>query len=99
MKKSKEGNLLEANILATLIDPKSYVLIPVLYIILLLLRQTPRLEPWTHAWIIMGISVISCFLYYGFIIQSFVEGVLVAGVSILIKDLIHIRIRTNEKSK
>lgn len=90
---------MEADILASFIDPKSYVLIPVLYIILLILRQTPRIEPWTHAWIIIGISVISCFLYYGFIIQSFVEGVLVAGVSILIKDLIHVRIRTDEKKK
>lgn len=91
--------MLEANFLASLIDSRSYVLIPVLYIILLLLRQTPRLEPWTHAWIVMGVSVISCFLYYGFVIQSFIEGVLVAGVSILVKDLIHVRIGTNGKIK
>ncbi|SOC39621.1 hypothetical protein SAMN05877842_10632 [Ureibacillus acetophenoni] len=91
--------MLEANFLASLIDSRSYVLIPVLYIILLLLRQTPRLEPWTHAWIVMGVSIISCFLYYGFVIQSFVEGVLVAGVSILLKDLIHVRIGTNGKNK
>ncbi|KGR80248.1 phage holin family protein [Ureibacillus manganicus] len=90
---------MEVDFLAAFIDPKSYVLIPVLYIILLLLRQTPRLAPWTHAWIIIGISVISCFLYYGFIIQSFVEGVLVAGVSILLKDLIHVRIRTDDKNR
>ncbi|WP_097149433.1 phage holin family protein [Ureibacillus acetophenoni] len=90
---------MEANFLASLIDSRSYVLIPVLYIILLLLRQTPRLEPWTHAWIVMGVSIISCFLYYGFVIQSFVEGVLVAGVSILLKDLIHVRIGTNGKNK
>jgi len=89
--------VLEADVLATLIDPRSYILIPVLYIIWLILRQTPRLEPWTHAWIIMGISIISCFLYYGFIIQSFVEGVLVAGVTILVKDLIHVRINLNGK--
>lgn len=89
--------MLEADVLATLIDPRSYILIPVLYIIWLILRQTPRLEPWTHAWIIMGISIISCFLYYGFIIQSFVEGVLVAGVTILVKDLIHVRINLNGK--
>ncbi|CAM5193612.1 Holin OS=Ureibacillus acetophenoni OX=614649 GN=SAMN05877842_10632 PE=4 SV=1 [Ureibacillus acetophenoni] len=88
---------MEADVLATLIDPRSYILIPVLYIIWLILRQTPRLEPWTHAWIIMGISIISCFLYYGFIIQSFVEGVLVAGVTILVKDLIHVRINLNGK--
>lgn len=91
--------MLEANFLASLIDSRSYILIPVLYIILLLLRQTPRLEPWTHAWIVMGVSIVSCFLYYGFVIQSFVEGVLVAGVSILVKDLIHVRIGTNGKNK
>ncbi|MFY3791287.1 hypothetical protein ACOQFO_06265 [Ureibacillus sp. MALMAid1270] len=88
---------MEVDVLATLIDPRSYILIPVLYIIWLILRQTPRLEPWTHAWIIMGISIISCFLYYGFIIHSFVEGVLVAGVTILVKDLIHVRINLNGK--
>ncbi len=90
---------MEASILETLINPESYVLIPVLYIILLLLRQTPRLNQWTHAWIITGVSVICCFLYFGFNIQSFVEGVLVAGASILIKDLIHIRIRPGKNTK
>nr|WP_106783337.1 phage holin family protein [Lysinibacillus timonensis] len=88
--------MLEVEIIKTLINPESYVLIPVFYIILLFLRQTPKIEPWTHAWIITGISIISCFLYYGFVIHSFVEGVLVAGASILLKDLIHNNI-TNRK--
>lgn len=73
----------------TLINPESYVLIPVLYILLLFLRQTPRIEAWTHVWILTVISVISCFLYYGFHINSFFQGILVAGATILIKDLIH----------
>jgi len=91
--------MLEAQILTTFINPESYVFIPVFYILLLFLRQTPRLEPWTHAWIITGISVISCFLYYGYTIQSFVEGVLVAGASILLKDLIHINLNKRNRKK
>ena len=83
------GHTLEFDVFTTFIDPRSYVLIPVLYFIVLLLRETPHVHSWTHAWIATALSVISCFLYYGFMIQSFVEGVLVAGAAILTKDLIH----------
>lgn len=89
---------LEVDIFTNFLDPESYVLIPVLYIIVLLLRQTPHVPSWTHAWVATIISVIACFLHYGFTIESFVEGVLAAGVAILTKDLIHKTLRQT-KSK
>lgn len=90
---------MELDVFATLINPESYVLIPVLYIIVLLLRQTPRVPSWTHAWIAIFISVVACFLYYGFMVQSFIEGVLVAGAAILAKDLIHRQWNKNKRRK
>ncbi|MDM5332251.1 phage holin family protein [Ureibacillus composti] len=90
---------MEFDLFASFIDTRSYVLIPVLYIIIFLLRQTPHIPTWTHAWIAMGISVVSCLFYYGFMIQSFVEGVLVTGVAILTKDLIHVNVSTGRTKK
>ncbi|MFJ8234831.1 phage holin family protein [Ureibacillus sp. NPDC094379] len=90
---------MEFDLFASFIDPKSYVLIPVLYIIIFILRQTPRIPTWTHVWIALGISIVSCLFYYGFLIQSFVEGVLVTGVAILTKDLIHRNVNGSKTKK
>ena len=58
------------------------ILVPVLYIISLLLRQTPFIPEWTHAWIQLFFAVIACLLYYGLEIQSVVQGILVTGVAV-----------------
>lgn len=65
------------------------ILIPVLYFLGLFLKQTPRLPLWSHAWLQVLFAVISCLLYYGFKIESVVQGILVAGVAVISRDLIH----------
>ncbi|MEH7178103.1 phage holin family protein [Neobacillus vireti] len=65
------------------------ILVPVLYIISLLLRQTPFIPVWTHAWIQLFFSVIACLIYYGLEIQSVVQGILVTGVAVLTSNLFY----------
>ena len=67
----------------------AFILIPVLYVIGLLLRQTPYLPKWSYAWIQMLFAVISCLLYYGLEIQSVVQGILVTGVAMISTDVLH----------
>lgn len=67
----------------------AFILIPVLYVIGLLLRQTPYIPPWCYAWIQMLFAVISCLLYYGWEIQSVVQGILVTGAALISVDLLH----------
>ena len=42
-----------------------------------------------HAWIKLTFAVISCLLYYGFEIQSVVQGILVTGVAVISRDIIY----------
>ncbi|MEH7114518.1 phage holin family protein [Neobacillus niacini] len=90
---------MDLDILKTFIKPESYIMIPVLYLIGLFLRQTPNIPIWTHAWIKVLIGVTSCMIYYGPTIQAFVQGILVAGAAVLIKDLIHKTIDQTQTKK
>lgn len=70
------------------IRPDAFILIPVLYTIGLLLKQTPVIPIWCHAWIELSFAVIACLLYYGCEIQSVVQGILVAGATVVSRDFI-----------
>ena len=67
----------------------AFILIPVLYVIGLLLRQTPYIPSWCYAWIQMLFAVIACLLYYGWDIRSVVQGILVTGATVISADLLH----------
>ncbi|MDR7075848.1 uncharacterized membrane protein (DUF2068 family) [Neobacillus niacini] len=75
------------------------ILVPVLYIISLLLRQTPFIPEWTHAWIQLFFAVIACLLYYGLEIQSVVQGILVTGVAVVTSNLFYTTINGINESK
>ncbi|MEH7224417.1 phage holin family protein [Bacillus sp. JJ1566] len=66
----------------------AFILIPVLYFIGLILKETPFIPEWTHRWIQLSFAVISCLLYYGAEIQSVVQGILVTGTTMISEDLI-----------
>ncbi|WP_099362850.1 phage holin family protein [Fredinandcohnia onubensis] len=66
----------------------AFILIPVLYFIGLILKDTPFIPQWTHRWIQLGFATIACLLYYGFIIQSVVQAILVTGATMISEDLI-----------
>lgn len=74
--------------LKTLIAPEVLVLIPVLYLIGLMIRQTPHVRSWIDAWINLFIAVIACGFIVGWTVDAFIQGVLVAGAASLMKDLI-----------
>lgn len=66
----------------------AFILIPVLYFIGLILKDTPYIAQWTHRWIQLGFATIACLLYYGFMIQSVVQAILVTGATMISEDLI-----------
>lgn len=71
------------------IRPSAFILVPALYFIGLFLKQTPFIPKWSHVWIQLAIAIISCLLYYGMEIQSVIQGILVTGVTVISRDLIH----------
>ncbi|MEH7388317.1 phage holin family protein [Bacillus sp. JJ1521] len=66
----------------------AFILIPVLYFIGLILKETPFIPQWTHRWIQLGFAIFACLLYYGFLIQSVVQAILVTGTTMISEDLI-----------
>ncbi|WP_189655218.1 phage holin family protein [Bacillus sp. HNG] len=66
----------------------AFILIPVLYFIGLILKETPFIPEWTHRWIQLSFAIFACLLYYGFIIQSVVQAILVTGATMISEDLI-----------
>lgn len=77
----------------------AFILIPVLYVIGRLLRQTPYIPIWSYAWIQLFFAVISCLLYYGLEIPSVVQGILVTGAAMVSTDLLHNTIDGLNESK
>ncbi|MEH7381867.1 phage holin family protein [Bacillus sp. JJ1533] len=65
----------------------AFILIPVLYFIGLILKDTPYIPEWTYRWIQLIFAVIACLLYYGIEIQSVVQGILVTGATMISEDL------------
>ena len=66
----------------------AFILVPVLFFLGLFLKQTPYIPSWSHAWIQLSFGVIACLLYYGFRIESVVQGILVTGTAVISRDLI-----------
>lgn len=71
------------------IVPEALIMVPALYFIGLFLRQTPKIPFWTHAWIKLAFGVTCCMIYFGPSIKSFVQGILVTGAAVLLKDINH----------
>ena len=72
---------MDFGILSIYIREDAFILIPVLYFMRIFLRQTPNIPKWSHAWIEVTFAIVACLLYYGFEIQSVVQGILVTGAS------------------
>ena len=76
-----------------------FILIPVLYIIGMFLRQTPRIPFWSHSWIKVIFAVIACLLHYGYQIESVIQGILATGAAVLSRDLLSITVNGIDQRK
>ena len=80
---------MDATALNQFIVSEALIMVPVLYIVGIFLRQTPKIPFWTHAWIKSAFGVTACMIYFGPSITSFVQGILVTGAAVLLRDIIH----------
>ena len=80
-----------------LID-KMLVLVPVLYIIGMMIKSTPKVKDWLIPWIILGLGLIGAVgigITAGIpIVDAIIQGILVAGVTVITNHLI---MQTKEK--
>ncbi len=62
---------------------QALVIVPVLWVIGVFLKRTPRVPNWKIAWILVVLGIILTVGILGFSAQAVVQGVLVAGVAVL----------------
>ncbi len=62
---------------------ESYILIPVLYVIGVLLKKIPNIKDWLIPWILLGLGMIGGFFLAGMQLSGVLQGVLVTGVTVL----------------
>lgn len=74
-----------------LID-KMLVLVPVLYIIGMFIKSTPKVKDWLIPWILLGLGLVGAVaigMSTGIpIVDAVIQGVLVTGVTVLTNQLI-----------
>lgn len=74
-----------------LID-KMLILVPVLYVIGMMIKSTPKVKDWLIPWIILGLGLIGAVaigLSSGIpIVDAVIQGVLVAGVTVFTNQLV-----------
>ncbi|RJX40853.1 holin [Paenibacillus pinisoli] len=67
---------------------EALVLMPVLFIIGLLLKNTPKVSDWTIPWALLGLGIASGIMIVGDVLQGAIQGVLVTGATVLAHQLI-----------
>jgi len=65
----------------------SYILVPVLYVIGVFLKRTPKIPDWLIPWILLGLGMIGAFFLSGMKLSGVLQGVLVAGVTVFANQL------------
>ena len=71
---------------------KMLVLVPVLYIIGMFIKSTPKVKDWLIPWILLGLGLVGAVaigLTTGVpIVDAVIQGILVTGVTVLTNQLI-----------
>ena len=65
----------------------AYILVPVLYVIGIFLKRTPKVPDWLIPWILTGLGMIGAFFLSGMKLSGILQGVLVAGVTVFANQL------------
>lgn len=71
----------------TYIVNEAYILIPVLYILGMFLKETPIVPDFLIPWILLGLGMIGGFFLGGMKFEGLLQGILVAGVTVMTNQL------------
>lgn len=77
-----------ANEIIQFITEEIIVLMPLLLIIGVLLKNTPRVPDWTIPWALLAIGITLAVLLIGDPLQGVIQGVLVTGAAVLTHQLV-----------
>ena len=66
---------------------EAYILIPVLYVIGMFLKRTPKIADWLIPWVLLGLGILGGFFLAGMSVHGVLQGILVAGVTVFANQL------------
>jgi len=70
------------------IDSNIYILTPVLFIIGMILKATPKIPSWFIPYLLGIIGIVLCIGVKGFNVNAVIQGVLISGLSVYGHQLI-----------
>jgi hypothetical protein len=82
----RKEDYMEANLMEYIIQ-EAYILVPVLYVIGVFLKRTPKVPDWLIPWILTALGMIGAFFLSGMKLSGILQGVLVAGVTVFANQL------------
>lgn len=65
----------------------AYILIPVLYILGMFLKKTPKIKNWMIPWILLGVGIVGGFFVADMKLDGILQGILVTGVTVFANQL------------
>ncbi|MBN3352656.1 hypothetical protein CF087_18860 [Clostridium botulinum] len=76
---------------------QALILIPVLYVLGIMLKQTNKIKDWTIPWILLVIGVIGAISLMGLNPNAIIQGILATGTAVYTNQLIKQSIQKKEQ--
>jgi hypothetical protein len=76
------------NDLIEFVQEQIIVLVPVLYVIGAMLKNTPKMPDWLIPWALLIVGILLAVLIMGDPLQGVIQGILVAGATVMAHQLI-----------
>lgn len=89
---------MEMNIM-DFITEQALILVPALYVLGMILKNTEKIKDWTIPWILLVCGIGSCIAIMGVNIQAILQGILVAGVAVFGDQLLKQTTEKREQDK
>ncbi|MCY6372476.1 phage holin family protein [Clostridium ganghwense] len=70
------------------VTEQALILIPVLYVLGIIIKNIPNIPDWVIPWIILMVSIVLSVLILEINVQAVIQGILVAGVTVLSNQLV-----------
>ena len=78
---------MEINIMDYIVE-QALILIPVLYILGIMLKQTNKIKDWTIPWILLIVGIVGAIALMGLNANAVIQGILATGMAVYANQLI-----------
>lgn len=79
---------MDVSIIQQFIVEQALILIPALWVLGYFLKQSPKVADWVIVWILVALGIVGGISIVGFNANGVIQGILVAGASVLGHQLI-----------